>query len=113
LSISSTVAPAHAFPVLDATPIALSRAAIASNESRLPPRGLRESFRIKASVSASPGFVPNGFRPSHRPVSRRLRIREALSLATMTLFSNCATAPRTYRIKTRVASSSPAVKSVP
>jgi hypothetical protein len=82
-----TVAPLHPFPVRVGTQSVLSRAAIASNESRSPQRGFRRSLRIKASTSASPGFDPNGFRPSHRPVARRLRSRAARSLATMTLFS--------------------------
>ena len=101
-----TVGPRHRAPVRVGTPVALSRSAIASNDSRSPPFGFRRSRFIRLRISASPGRVPNGLRPSHRPVSRRLRTRAARSLLTRTLFSNCATAPSTCRIRTRVGSSS-------
>jgi len=39
------------------------------------------------------GWVLHGFRPSQRPVARRLRTRAAFSVDTITAFSNCATAP--------------------
>ncbi len=103
----------HGFPVRVESPSAVNASQTCCSDRRRPCGGFLLSSRILASVSASPGMVPNGFRPSHRsPRARRLSLA-ARSFITVTRRSNSATAPSTCRIRRRVGSSESADRSVP
>jgi hypothetical protein len=103
----------HGPPCLVGMPSKFSRSAIAATLSRGLPLAFRRNCRIRSRLAASLARDPNGFLPSHRPSRRRIRSLAARSFSTITDFSNCATAPSTWRISVRVGSPSAVVRSAP